>query len=122
MNSLIEDIFANFKVNGQSIPVSFLRYEGKAATYITYELMDMDNSYSGDDTLLGYVAYYDFDIYSKGNYFPVVESVKSLLKANGFMWQPSRSSGDLFEDDTGYFHKTLNFAIERQESQQGLSV
>ena len=122
MNSLIEDIFTNFKVNGQSIPVSFLRYEGKAATYITYELMDMDNSYSGDDTLLGYVDYYDFDIYSKGNYFPVVESVKNLLKANGFMWQPSRSSGDLFEDDTGYFHKTLNFAIERQESQQGLSV
>ena len=119
MNELIETIFANFQVNGQSIPVSFLRYDGKSTTYITYELMDMDNSFSGDDELLGYVDYYDFDIYSKGNYFPIVESVKSLLKANGFMWQPSRSSGDLYEDDTGYFHKTLNFAIEREEINNG---
>ena len=122
MNSLIETIFTNFKVNGQSIPVSFLRYNGKATTYITYQLQDMDNAYGGDDTLLGYVDYYDFDIYSKGNYFPIVESVKNLLKANGFMFQPSRSSGDLFEDDTGYFHKTLNFAIEKQETEQGISV
>lgn len=119
MNELIETIFTNFQVNGQSIPVSFLRYDGKSTTYITYELMDMDNSFSGDDELLGYVDYYDFDIYSKGNYFPIVESVKSLLKANGFMWQPSRSSGDLYEDDTGYFHKTLNFAIEREELNNG---
>lgn len=119
MNELIETIFTNFQVNGQSIPVSFLRYDGKSTTYITYELMDMDNSFSGDDELLGYVDYYDFDIYSKGNYFPIVESVKSLLKANGFMWQPSRSSGDLYEDDTGYFHKTLNFAIEREEINNG---
>lgn len=119
MNSLIETIFENFQVNGQSIPVSFLRYDGKSTTYITYELMDMDNSFSGDDTLLGYVDYYDFDIYSKGNYFPIVESVKNLLKANGFMFQPSRSSGDLYEDDTGYFHKTLNFAIEREEINNG---
>lgn len=119
MNELIETIFTNFQVNGQSIPVSFLRYDGKSTTYITYELMDMDNSFSGDDELLGYVDYYDFDIYSKGNYFPIVESVKSLLKANGFIWQPSRSSGDLYEDDTGYFHKTLNFAIEREEMNNG---
>lgn len=122
MNSLIEDIFENFKVNGQSVPVSFLRYNGKSTTYITYQLQDMDNSYSGNDTLMGYVDYYDFDIYSKGNYFPIVESVKNLLRANGFMFQPSRSSGDLYEDDTGYFHKTLSFAIEKQETEQRLSV
>lgn len=119
MNSLIETIFTNFKVNGVTIPVSFLRYNGKSTTYITYQLQDMDNSFSGDDELLGYVDYYDFDIYSKGNYFPIVESVKNLLKANGFMWQPSRSSGDLYEDDTGYFHKTLNFAIEKEEIKNG---
>ena len=59
MNSLIETIFKNFKVNGQSIPVSFLRYNGKSTTYITYQLIDMDNSFSGDDEILGYVDYYD---------------------------------------------------------------
>jgi len=115
MNSLIKTIFTNFQVDGVSIPVAFLRYEGKSTTYITYQLQDMDNSFSGDNELLGYVEYYDFDIYSKGNYLNIIESVKSLMKQNGFMFEPSRSSGDLYEDDTGYFHKTLCFAIEKEE-------
>ena len=119
MNELIETIFTNFQVNGQTIPVSFQKYNGKSTTYITYRSMDMDNSFSGDDTLLGYVDYYDFDIFSKGNYLSIIESVKEKLKENGFMWQPSRSSGDLYEDDTGYFHRTLNFAIEREEINNG---
>ena len=102
MNELIQSIFTNFEVDGVSIPVKFLRYEG--------------NSYAGDNEILGYVSYYDFDIYSKGNYFNVVEAVKGKMKDNGFIWQPSRTSEDMYEDDTGYFHKTLCFAIERSES------
>lgn len=116
MNELIETIFSNFQVGGVEIPVSFLRYDGQATTYITYQSMDMDKSLSGDDELLNYVDYYDFDIYSKGNYFPIVERVKAILKENNFIWQPSRSSGDLYEDDTGYFHRTLNFAYLREEN------
>jgi hypothetical protein len=118
MNSLIEQIFNNFQVDGKAIPVSFLRYTGKATTYVTYMETDADNSFSGDDGLMGYVDYYDFDIYSKGNYFKVVEGVKSILKENGFTWQPGRSSEDMYEDDTGYYHKTLSFAIEREEAEE----
>lgn len=115
MNSLIEEIFNNFKVDGVTIPVSFLRYPGKATTYVTYMETDEDNSFSGDDELLNYVSYYDFDIYSKGNYLKVVEGVKQKMKENGFVWQPSRTSADMYEDDTGYYHKTLSFAIEISE-------
>lgn len=114
MNELIEQIFKDFQVDGVEIPVSFLRYDGKSTTYVTYQQEDADASFSGDNQLLGYVDYYDFDIYSKGNYLNIVESVKQILKQNGFMWQPSRSSSDLYEADTGYYHKTLNFAIERE--------
>lgn len=115
MNEVIENIFKDFKVDGKNIPVAFLRYNGKSTTYVTYHEVDADNSFSGDDELLGYVTYYDFDIYSKGNYLKVMESVKQLMKDNGWRWQPSLSSQDMFEDDTGYYHKTLNFAIEREE-------
>ena len=76
---------------------------------------DADNSLSGDDDLIGYVDYYDFDVYAKGNYTKIIERVKELLKDNGFVWQPSRSSADMYEVDTEYFHKTLNFAILREE-------
>ena len=114
MNSIIETIFANFSVDDVSVPVKFMFYEGHGEPYIVYMQQDADGSFSGDDALLGYVDYYDFDVYSKGNYLSIVESVKTLLTNNGFVWQPSRSSEDMYDTDTGYYHKTLNFAILRE--------
>ena len=100
MNELIESIFQNFNVG---------------EPYVTYMQIDADNSFSGDDELLGYVDYYDFDVYSKGNYSRIIESIKELLKEHGFVWQVSRSSADMFETETGYYHKTLNFAYLKEE-------
>ena len=116
MNELIESIFQNFTVDGVEIPVSFMFYEGHGEPYVVYMEQDADGSISGDDELLAYVDYYDFDVYSKGNFLNVIESVKALLKANNFVFQPSRSSRDMFEPDTGYYHKTLNFAIFKEEN------
>lgn len=118
MNELIQTIFTNFRVDGVSIPVKFLRYNGKETTYITYMETDIDNSYAGDNEILGYVSYYDFDIYSKGNYLNIVKAVKKIMKDNDFIWQPERTSQDIYEDDTGYYHKTLCFAIGRQEIEE----
>lgn len=115
MNELIQSIFANFQVNNVSIPVKFLRYEGHGEPYVVYMQQDADGSFSGDDDLLGYVDYYDFDVYAKGNYTAIIEAVKQKLKENGFKWQPSRTSQDFYETDTGYYHKTLNFAILKEE-------
>lgn len=121
MNELIEQLFANFSVDGIAVPVSFLRYEGDKTTYVVYMETDADASYSGDDDLLGYVDYYDFDVYAwsqgefKGNFLKIVKSIKQILRDNGFTFQPSRTSADMYETDTGYYHKTLSFAIPIQE-------
>ena len=115
MNNELQTIFASFTVGGQAIPVSFIRYTGKATTYITYQEIQDDTPFSADDDLQAYVTYYDFDIYSKGNYLTIVESVKEILEANGWRWQPSMTSQDLYEDDTGYYHKTLCFAKIKEE-------
>lgn len=115
MNNELQTIFASFTVGGQAIPVSFMRYTGKATTYITYQEIQDDTSFSADDELQAYVRYYDFDIYSKGNYLNIIESVKEILEANGWRWQPSMTSQDLYEDDTGYYHKTLCFAKIKEE-------
>ena len=116
MNELIEEIFENFTVDGVAIPVSYMFYEGHGEPYVVYLQQDADGSLSADDDLVGYVDYYDFDVYSTGNFLKVVESIKEKLKANGFVWQPSRTSQDFFETDTGYFHKTLNFAYLKEEN------
>lgn len=115
MNELIESIFAGFTVDGVAIPVSFMFYEGHGEPYVVYMQQDADKSLSGDDDLIGYVDYYDFDVYAKGNYTKIIERVKQLLKEHDFVWQVSRSSADMYEVDTGYYHKTLNFAILREE-------
>lgn len=120
MNELIETIFKNFTVDNKKIPVSFVRYTGTETTYITYQLIQMNDSLSADNSIINYVDYYDFDIYSKGNYLNILESVKSLLGQNGFIWQPSMSSGDMFEDDTKYFHRTLCFAYMRNNESNNI--
>lgn len=110
MNNEIQTIFTGFTVGGKEVPVSFMRYTGKSTTYITYQEIQDDTPFSADDDLQAYVSYYDFDIYSKGNYLTIIESVKKLLKDNDWRYQPSMTSQDLYEDDTGYYHKTLCFA------------
>lgn len=116
MNSLIEKTLKGFTVNGKKIPVKFLWYNGNEETYITYMITSADSVLHGDDELLNYVEYYDFDIYTKGNYKPIEKVLKALLTSVGFMWEPDRSSEDMYEYDTKYYHKTLCFSIERSEN------
>jgi hypothetical protein len=115
MNELIKSIFEDFTVDDVAIPVKFMYYAGHGEPYVVWMEQDADKSLSADDELQGYVDYYDFDVYAKGNYEKVIEAVKSLLKQHGFIWQPSRSSQDMFESDTMYYHKTLNFAFLKGE-------
>lgn len=117
MNEVIEALFNGFKVNDQDIPVAYMYYMNKQGEpYVVYYQYDKDNSYSSDDDISGYVTYYDFDIYSKGNYLAIVEAIKSIMKNAGWTWQPRRDSPDMFESDTGYFHKTICFAYPIQET------
>lgn len=115
MNELIEQLFENFTVDEVAIPVTFLFYQGHGEPYVVYMQQDADNSLTADDELQAYVTYYDFDVYAKSNYLNIIAELKRILKEAGFVWQPSRSSIDMYETDTGYYHKTLNFAIEQKE-------
>lgn len=110
MNSEIKKLFANFIVDGVNIPVAFLRYKGDKETYVTYTQISIDNTFNTDDELEAYIVNYDFDVYTKGNYLKIIEAIKAKLEANGWDWQPMNDSPDLYEDDTGYFHKTICFS------------
>jgi hypothetical protein len=119
MNELIKSIFSGFTVDETEIPVKFMYYEGHGEPYVVWMQQDADGSLSADDELVGYVDYYDFDVYATGKngglYTKIIDEIKAKLKANGFVWQPSRSSMDMYETDTKYYHKTLNFAFMKEE-------
>lgn len=117
MNSLIESIFNRFTVDGAEIPVVYMYYRGHGEPYVVYMRVYADNVLRGDDGLIGYADYYDFDVFSKSNFNKIVEQIITKLEENGFVWRPDRSSRDMFEVDTGYYHKTLNFSYLKEESE-----
>lgn len=106
-------------LNNLGVPVSFMFYEGNADTYITYMELDKDNSIAGDDQVIGCVEYYDFDVYSKGNYLTVISDLIDTMVAAGWTYQPSRDSPDMYERDTKFFHKTICLAKESEVINNG---
>lgn len=118
LNAMIETLFQGFTVNGVAVPVEYLVYEGHGEPYIVYNEYDKDNSYSTDDELAGFVVYFDFDIYSKGNYFAIINAAKKKLKGAGWTYEPSRDSAQMLDRDTGYYHQTLCFCYPVQEVEE----
>lgn len=96
------------------VPVAFMFYEGDDDTYITYMQNYKESTIAGDDEVLGCVQYYDFDIYSKGNYLGLVTDLIQALTAEGWTYSPSRDSPDLYETDTKYYHKTICLCKESE--------
>lgn len=108
---LIKNIFTNFKVEGKEIPVEFIKYKGSKKTYITYMFTEDDPGVFGDDEEIDSVVYLDIDIFSEGNYLTIVKEVIKIMKENNFI--RVNTSPDMFEEDTGLYHKTIEFAKER---------
>jgi hypothetical protein len=113
MNEIIQTAFNGFKVDNVEIPVKYLHYMGHGEPYVTYTPTGNGNVFSADDQIQNYITYYDFDIYSKSNYYAIAEAIKTIMQANNFSYVPSQDSAEMYEPDTGYYHKTLCFAIER---------
>lgn len=111
MNTEIERIYKNFKVDNKLIPVEFLKYKGISRTYITYQELSNKPELEADDEVLYSASIFDFDIYSDGNYLKIIEEVKKIMSANDFTWV--EDSQDMFETETGLYHKVITFAKER---------
>lgn len=116
-NERISSIFENFEIDNEPVPVAQGSYYGSQDIYVTYTLIGRDVPLCADDEYEVVQELIDFDIYSKGDLVKVERAIKPLLAAGGFMWLPSRSSGDLFEPDTGYHHRTLCFAYFTTEQE-----
>lgn len=109
LNQEIETTLANL-----GLPVSFMFYEGNADAYITYMQTEKDSTLAGENEILGCVQYYDFDIYSKGNYLSIINNLIQALTSVGWTYQPSRDSADIYDRDTKFFHKTICMAKESE--------
>ncbi len=84
------------------VPVARLKYDGKAKTFITYQLVVGRDTHFTDDDSEAEEFTYRVDIYSQSDYIALMRRTKTALKAAGFfgiVFDP-----EVFENKTGYFH------------------
>lgn len=97
--------------NQVDIPVAHLKYKGNSKTYITWTIIKNSPLLWGNDEDLYSEYLIDIDVYSDGNYLDIESHIKNLMKTNEFVW--TEDSSEMFEEDTGLYHKTYTFAKER---------
>lgn len=112
MNEEIKSILGNsIMVDNKSIPIEHLKYKGESKTYITWTSLDETPGLSANDELLYSVCPIDIDVFSDSNYLSIVKEIKKLMKENEWIW--TGDSPEMYEDDTGLYHRTISFEKER---------
>ena len=110
MNKFIFDILSLISVDGEEIPVAWLKYKGSLKKYIVFSGLGESPALNADDDCEYSIKQFDFDIYANGNYLNILKAVKERLKANGFTWV--EDSPEMYEEDTGLYHITTTFEKE----------
>lgn len=107
INPIIEETLKDFEVDGEKIPVHFLRFTGQAQTYLTYYTWREVPDNFADDEHKNEISYLTVDVFSKKNFKGIVKKLKKIMKQNGFTWEDT--APEQYESDTGYFHVPVNF-------------
>ncbi len=109
---LVISLLETVQVNSKTVPYAYASYKGNAKTYIVWLQTDMGNSMSADDAFQDCAEYFDVTVYSNKDYVDIVDKViQKFVAKDEITFQPSRCSEDLYDEDTGMYHKTLCFAI-----------
>ena len=112
MNSEIKNILGEeITIKSKCVPVAHLRYKGNSKTFVVWTMLGERPVLSGDDEPLFSVASVDIDVYSNGNYTELITEIKKMMKENGWLWV--EDSPEMYEDDTGLYHRTITFEKER---------
>jgi hypothetical protein len=109
VNPLIEAIFKNFVYEGEQIPINFCFYTGKANAYITYFMASNQPANWADDENQAEEAQVTLEIFSKGNFKGLQETVKQKMREGGFIW--SYTGSEFYSADTQYFQTQMTFGI-----------
>lgn len=87
------------------VPVERLKYGGRADCFIVYQLVVGRDTFFSDDEEDAQEYTYQIHIYSKTDYFAILQQMKAALKAADFYgWM---IDAETFEQDTGYYHITV---------------
>ena len=112
MNEELKSILGDAVTVGEvSVPAAHLRYKGKETTFVTWTITGEKPALSADDSPLCSVVAVDVDVFSKGNYLALAAEIKRLMLEHDWVWVGD--SPEMYEEDTGLYHKTISFKKER---------
>ena len=112
MNSEVKIILGEeIIIKNKAVPVAHLRYKGSSKTFVVWSMLGEKPMLSGDDEPLFSVVSVDIHIYSNGNYRELITEIKRMMKENGWLWV--EDSPEMYEEDTGLYHRTITFEKER---------
>jgi hypothetical protein len=103
LNKLIIDTLSHI-----GIPVTFQVYEGEEDTFITFFEYNQLPALNADDEEQNSKHFIQVDIWSNQDYTNIVNQVKNSLLQNGFK---RTSEAELYETETGTFHKAIRFSF-----------
>jgi hypothetical protein len=109
VNPLIETIFKNFVYESEQIPVNFCFYTGKSNAYITYFMSSNQPTSWANNENQAEEAQVILEIFSKGNFKGLQETVKQKMGEGGFIW--SYTGSEFYSADTQYFQTQMTFNI-----------
>ena len=89
------------------VPVAHLKYKGNNKTYVVWTIIDEMPAFSSDDEITDSEVNVDIDIYSDSNYLKIMKDIKNKMKENEWIW--NGDSVEMYEEDTGLYHKTISF-------------
>ena len=84
------------------VPVARLKYSGKANCFIVFQLVVGRDTFFSDDEEGAQEFTYQVHIYSKNDYFELLQRLKKALKEAGFYG--ITIDAETYEQDTGYYH------------------
>ena len=96
---------------GNDIPVAHLRYKGNSRRFVTWTITGESPALSANDEDLCSICTVDVDIFSESNYLDIKKEIKQKMKNNDWIWV--EDSEEMYEEDTGLYHKTCSFEKER---------
>jgi hypothetical protein len=101
----------NLIIGNEHIPIAHLRYKGKSKRFVTWTITGETPALSANDEDLCSICSVDVDVFSDGNYLDIVKEIKQKMKNHDWVWVEDGS--EMYEEDTGLYHKTCSFEKER---------
>ena len=112
MNKLIMDTLAPL-----GVPVSFMRYNQTASTYIVFLEYNQTPMLNGDNEEMYTERFYQVDIFSESNFLQLTKDVKQRMKDAGF---GRMFESETYDEDMNRYRKTLRFSYFNKTDEEAL--